>query len=291
MSLPRISKKARLSAAIAMTLFSASVSTVYALPTGGEVQSGTAEIKQNGSEMNINQGSDRVAIDWTNFDIAHGETVNFNQPGADSIALNRVIGNDVSQIYGSLTANGQVFLINPNGVLFGKGASVDVGGLYASTANVNDNFMKEFGGSTGNFNLSIDDANKAAIINQATINAKIKDEGGIVVLHAANVDNEGKIQTGNGGKVQLAAGKTLNINYDSAKINFTVDGGLSEANVLNAGTISAQNGVIAMTVRGADKVLSSVVNTEGAKLEAKGLAVNEKGEIVLDAGTGITAIS
>lgn len=131
MSLPRISKKARLSAAIAMTLFSASVSTVYALPTGGEVQSGTAEIKQNGSEMNINQGSDRVAIDWTNFDIAHGETVNFNQPGADSIALNRVIGNDVSQIYGSLTANGQVFLINPNGVLFGKGASVDVGGLYA----------------------------------------------------------------------------------------------------------------------------------------------------------------
>lgn len=291
MSLPRISKKARLSAAIAMTLFSASVSTVYALPTGGEVQSGTAEIKQNGSEMNINQGSDRVAIDWTNFDIAHGETVNFNQPGADSIALNRVIGNDVSQIYGSLTANGQVFLINPNGVLFGKGASVDVGGLYASTANVNDNFMKEFGGSTGNFNLSIDDANKAAIINQATINAKIKDEGGIVVLHAANVDNEGTIQTGNGGKVQLAAGKTLNVNFDSAKINFTVDGGLSEANVLNAGTISAQNGVIAMTARGADKVLSSVVNTENARLEAKGLAVNEKGEIVLDAGTGITAIS
>ncbi|MBE6097941.1 MAG: filamentous hemagglutinin N-terminal domain-containing protein [Schwartzia succinivorans] len=291
MSLPRISKKARLSAAIAMTLFSASVSTVYALPTGGEVQSGTAEIKQNGSEMNINQGSDRVAIDWTNFDIAHGETVNFNQPGADSIALNRVIGNDVSQIYGSLTANGQVFLINPNGVLFGKGASVDVGGLYASTANVNDNFMKEFGGSTGNFNLSIDDANKAAIINQATINAKIKDEGGIVVLHAANVDNEGTIQTGKGGKVQLAAGQKLNVNFDSTKINFTVDGGLSEANVLNAGTISAQNGVIAMTARGADKVLSSVVNTEGARLEAKGLAVNEKGEIVLDAGTGITAIS
>ena len=66
---------------------------------------------------------------------------------------------------------------------------------------------------------------------------------------------------------------------------------MSEANVLNAGTISAQNGVIAMTARGADKVLSSVVNTEGARLEAKGLAVNEKGEIVLDAGTGITAIS
>lgn len=294
MSLPRISKKARLSAAIAMTLFSASVSTVYALPTGGEVQSGTAEIKQNGSEMNINQGSDRVAIDWTNFDIAHGETVNFNQPGADSIALNRILGNDATQIYGTLNANGQVFLINPNGVLFGKGASVDVGGLYASTANVNDTFMKEFGNNTDKFSLEIGKDNTAAIINQAkitAINDKLKNEGGLVVLHAANVDNEGTIQTGKGGKVQLAAGKTLNINYDSAKINFTVDGGLSEANVLNAGTISAQNGVIAMTARGADKVLSSVVNTEGAKLEAKGLAVNEKGEIVLDAGTGITAIS
>ena len=294
MSLPRISKKARLSAAIAMTLFSASVSTVYALPTGGEVQSGTAEIKQNGSEMNINQGSDRVAIDWTSFNIANGETVNFNQLGADSIALNRVTGNDVSQIYGRLNANGQVFLINPNGVLFGKGASVDVGGLYASTANVNDTFMKEFGNNTDKFSLEIGKDNTAAIINQATITAindKLKNEGGLVVLHAANVDNEGKITTGKGGKVQLAAGQKLNVNFDSAKINFTVDGGLSEANVLNAGTISAQNGVIAMTARGADKVLSSVVNTENAKLEAKGLTVNEKGEIVLDAGTGITAIS
>ena len=294
MSLPRISKKARLSAAIAMTLFSASVSTVYALPTNGTVRSGDAGITTTGDTMNVTQTTDRAAIDWTSFDIAANETVNFVQPNANSIALNRVTGNDVSEIYGVLNANGQVFLINPSGVLFGKGASVDVGGLYASTANVNDNFMKEFGGSTGNFNLSIDDANKAAIINQAkitAINDKLKNEGGLVVLHAANVDNEGKITTGKGGKVQLAAGQKLNVNFDSAKINFTVDGGLSEANVLNAGTISAQNGVIAMTARGADKVLSSVVNTEGAKLEAKGLAFNEKGEIVLDAGTGITAIS
>jgi filamentous hemagglutinin family protein len=241
--------------------------------------------------MNITQTTDRAAIDWTSFDIASNEHVNFNQRGADSIALNRVTGNDVSQIYGSLTANGKVFLINPNGVLFGKGASVDVGGLVASTAKVDDTFMKGFGTSTGDFALNIEENNTAAIINQAFINEKLKNEGGLVVLHAANVDNEGKITTGKGGKVQLAAGQKLNVNFDSAKINFTVDGGLSEANVLNAGTISAQNGVIAMTARGADKVLSSVVNTEGAKLEAKGLAVNEKGEIVLDAGTGITAIS
>ena len=299
MSLPRISKKARLSAAIAMSLFSASVSTLYAMPADGVVKSGDATISPVvDNTMNINQTTDRVAIDWTSFDIAHGETVNFNQPGADSIALNRINGNDATQIYGTLNANGQVFLINPHGVLFGKGASVDVGGLYASTANVNDAFMKEFGNNKDGFSLEIDKDNTAAIINQATINAKIKDEGGLVVLHAANVvlhaanvDNEGTITTDKGGKVQLAAGKTLNINYDSAKINFIVDGGLSEANVLNAGTISAQNGVIAMTARGADKVLSSVVNTENATLEAKRLGVNEKGEIFLDAGTGVVGIS
>lgn len=292
LSLKRISKNARLSAAIAMTLFSASVSTVYALPTDGKVQSGTAkfETSNDNTVMDITT-SDRVAIDWTSFDIASGETVNFKQPGADSIALNRIIGEDASQIYGALNANGKVFLINPNGVLFGRDAQVNVGGLVASTAKVDDTFMKDFGTSTGGFALNIEEKNTAAIINQAVINAKIKDEGGLVVLHAANVENDGTITTDKGGKVQLAAGKTLNINYDSAKINFTVDGGLSEANVLNAGTISAQNGVIAMTARGANDVLSSVVNTENAKLEAKRLAVNEKGEITLDAGTGVLGIS
>lgn len=310
MSLPRISKKARLSAAIAMTLFSASVSTVYALPTGEQVNSADATISRSadGTTMDINQHVDRVSIDWQTFDIASGETVNFNQKSTD-IALNRIIGNDASQIYGHLNAGGQVFLINPNGILFGRGAQVNVGGLVASTANVDDTSIEAFK-STGNISLSIGNDkldptkdNTAAIINQATINAKINEEGGLVVLHAANVENSaivkddknvetgGKITVGKGGTVRLVAGKTLNINYDSAKINFIVDGGLSEANVLNAGTISAQNGVIAMTARGADKVLSSVVNTENAKLEAKGLTVDEKGEIILDAGTGITAIS
>ena len=111
MSLPRISKKARLSAAIAMTLFSASVSTVYALPTGEQVQSGKAEFTRGESSLDIDQKTDRVAIDWTSFDIAANEKVNFVQPNANSIALNRVTGNDVSEIYGALNANGKVFLL------------------------------------------------------------------------------------------------------------------------------------------------------------------------------------
>lgn len=286
MRLQRIGKNARLAAAIAMTLFSASVSAVYAMPTDGVVKSGEATISSVvDNTMNINQTTDRVAIDWTSFDIAANEKVNFAQPNANSIALNRVIGDDVSEIYGALNANGKVFLINESGILFGEGASINVSGLVASTGELKD--LTKFGKGQ-DFLLETKQANAAAVINRADIKARIDEEGGLVVLHASNVENHGTIKTGNGGIVQLAAGKKLNINYDSDKINFTVtvaEGKLNAANVLNAGTISAQNGIIAMTARGADNVISSVVNTDSARLEAKGLAVNEKGEIILEAGT------
>ncbi|MCR5559271.1 MAG: filamentous hemagglutinin N-terminal domain-containing protein, partial [Schwartzia sp.] len=288
MRLQRIGKKVGLSAAVAMTLFSASVSTVYALPTDGTVKSGKAAITTAGDVMNI-ETSDRVAIDWKTFNIEKNETVNFIQPNANSIALNRVTGNEMSHIYGNLNANGKVFLINGAGVLFGEGASINVGGLVASTGELNDNVMTNFNKGY-DYSLTID--KNASIINQtkiAAINDKIRDEGGLVVLHAANVTNEGTIQTGNGGIVQLDACKKLNINYDSDKINFTVTvdekSGLKAADVLNAGTISAQNGIIAMTARSADRFYSSVVNQASARLEAKGLAKNEKGEIILAAET------
>ena len=299
MRLQRIGKNARLAAAIAMTLLSAGVSTVYALPTNGTVKSGEAVITTTGDTMNITQTTDRAAIDWTSFDIAANETVNFAQPNANSIALNRVTGNDVSEIYGALNANGKVFLLNTSGILFAEGASINVNGLVASTGelkdinNTNNLFDVTKFADGKDFVLEVQNDHgkpeNPAVINRANINARINEEGGLVVLHAINVENHGTIKTGNGGIVQLAAGKKLKVNYDSDKVNFavTVDdkSGLKAADVLNAGTISAQNGIIAMTARGADKVISSVVNTDGARLEAKGLAVNEKGEIILEAGT------
>ena len=300
MRLQRIGKNARLAAAIAMTLFSASVSAVYAMPTDGVVKSGEATISSVvDNTMNINQTTDRVAIDWTSFDIAANETVNFVQPNANSIALNRVKGNDVSEIYGALNANGKVFLLNTSGILFAEGASINVNGLVASTGelkdinNTNNLFDVTKFADGKDFVLEVQNDHgkpeNPAVINRTNINARINEEGGLVVLHAINVENHGTIKTGNGGIVQLAAGKKLKVNYDSDKVNFavTVDdkSGLKAADVLNAGTISAQNGIIAMTARGADKVISSVVNTDRARLEAKGLAVNEKGEIILEAGT------
>jgi len=113
-------------------------SPTSAAPTGGSVTSGTASIDQSGAVTNINQSSNRATINWQGFSVGQGETVNFNQPSASSITLNRVIGNEQSFIQGAVNANGQVFIINSNGVLFAPGSQVNTGGLVASTLDITD---------------------------------------------------------------------------------------------------------------------------------------------------------
>lgn len=105
----------------------------YALPQGGAVVGGQATLQAQGAGLVVQQHSPRAAIDWRSFGVAAGESVRFVQPGAHAVALNRVTGAEASAILGRLDANGQVFLLNPNGVLFGRGAQVQVGGLLAST--------------------------------------------------------------------------------------------------------------------------------------------------------------
>ena len=114
----------------------------FAGPAGGQVTAGSATINQAGSATTINQTSNKAAIDWAKFSVGSSESVRFNQPGASSITLNRVTGAESSAIMGKVSANGQVFILNPNGVLFGAGAQVNVGGLVASTLRLdNANFM------------------------------------------------------------------------------------------------------------------------------------------------------
>ena len=103
-----------------------------ALPSGGNVVAGQAEITTNGTRMDITQDSQRAIINWQGFDIGSDAQVNFAQPGQSSVTLNRVSGATASRIEGQLTANGQVFLVNPNGVLFGGGARVNASALVAS---------------------------------------------------------------------------------------------------------------------------------------------------------------
>lgn len=262
-------------ALLVMSALSLGASSVDAMPEGGVIRSGEGAASQNGREMTIRQDSGRLAMDWTNFNVGKDETVRFQQPGKDALALNRVTGNQQSVIDGSLLSNGHVLLVNPNGVVIGKNASIDVGGLVASTAHVKDNFMKDFGNSTGSFNLG--GVSDGKIINEGTINA----EGGLVALHAAKVENSGTI-TSNGGSVLMAAADTLTLTPDTdGKLNFTVDGKVAEASALNKGAITADGGTIVMTADSASDVMSTVVNNEGT-LQARTLRKNEKGQILLE---------
>lgn len=262
-------------ALLVMSALSLGASSVDAMPEGGVIRSGEGAVTQNGKEMTIRQDSGRLAMDWTNFNVGKDETVRFQQPGKDALALNRVTGNQQSVIDGSLLSNGHVLLVNPNGVVIGKNASIDVGGLVASTAHVKDNFMKEFGNSTGAFTLG--GVSDGKIINEGTINA----EGGLVALHAAKVENSGTI-TSNGGSVLMAAADTLTLTPDTdCKLNFTVDGKVAEASALNKGAITADGGTIVMTADSASDVMSTVVNNEGT-LQARTLRKNEKGQILLE---------
>lgn len=264
-------------ALLVMSALSLGASSVDAMPEGGVVRSGSGSVTQNGKEMTIRQDSGRLAMDWTGFSVGKDETVRFQQPGKDALALNQVTGNQQSVIDGSLLSNGHVLLVNPNGVVIGKNASIDVGGLVVSTAQVKDNFMKEFGNSTGAFSLG--GVSDGKIINEGTIQA----EGGLVALHAAKVENSGTI-TNKGGSVVMAAADKLTLTPDAdGKLNFTVDGKAAEASALNKGAITADGGTILMTADSASDVMSTVVNNSG-NLQAKTLRKNEKGQILLEGG-------
>ena len=253
--------------------------TAYAMPTGGQIQSGQGTIAQNGKNMTVTQQSGKMAVDWTQFNIARDEAVKFAQPGRDAVALNRITGGQKSVIDGALSANGNLFLVNPNGVVFSKTSSIEVGSLVASTAQLSDTFMKSFAGSTANLNLTIGEGNNSAILNEGTITA----QGGLVALHAAQVENTGTISNP-GGTVALAAAKQLTLSPDSdGKLNYAVDGELAQAKALNSGRIQADGGYVVMTAKSADDVLGTVVNNTGT-IEAKTLRQDEKGQILLDGG-------
>ena len=270
------------SAAVAIAIMAMSLhsSSVQAMPEQGKVVAGQGEIaRPDDKTMVINQKTDRLALDWQKFNIAKDEKVHFDQNSKSAIAINRVVGDGRSIIDGSLSATGNVFVINPNGVLFGKNSSVDVGGLVASTAHVTDDDLKNFTQGKGDLGLQIAAGREASVINAGTIKA----EGGLVALHATTVENTGTIAN-EGGTTALAAAKNLNIAADTAgKLNFTVNGRLANAKALNSGMLQSDGGYIVMTAKSAGDVMSTVVNNTGI-IEAKTLHTNDKGEILLDGG-------
>ena len=257
--------------AIAISLVTAHLQAAD-LPTGGNIVGGSGSISQDGNSLNVQQNSDKLITNWDSFDIGAGHTVNFYQPGSNSVALNRVIGEDASAIYGNLNANGKVFLINPNGVLFGQGAAVNVGALVASTLSLSD---EDF--NNGDYQFQ-GDGNNAAVINRGTLNA---DQGAVALL-GGQVSNHGIIQA-NQGTVALAAGDKITLDFaGDGLLNVTVDEGTLNALVENHQLVRANGGQVIMTANATNALLQTVVNNTGI-VEAQTLD-NQSGTIVLKGG-------
>ncbi|EPD0210839.1 filamentous hemagglutinin N-terminal domain-containing protein [Salmonella enterica] len=244
------------------------------LPTGGQIVGGQGNISTSGNQMTIHQQTQNMATNWHSFDIGKNNTVQFVQPDSSSVALNRVTGASGSQIMGTLKANGQVFILNPNGVLFGKDARVNVAGLVASTKNINTaDFMK------GQYTLSGEGNPGSQVVNQGSLTTS---KGGYIVLAGERVSNSGTVTT-TGGKTVLAAGETVTLQLDNGGLtSVSVDGSVVNALVENRGLISASNGQVYLTAKGRGMLLNTVVNNSGT-IEAKGLE-SRGGEIVLNGG-------
>ena len=266
--------------AAAGALGAAAPLAVLANPTGGQVVGGTATIGSAGANgVVITQGSQKAIINWQQFSVGSNEYVQFIQPNSSSVVLNRVIGSNPSNIFGNIIANGQVFLVNANGVYFAPGASIDVQGLVASTLDLNDaDFMAGryvFSKPTG--------ASDAGVVNDASIHAG---PGGYVVLAGDYAQNGGAIvaQTG---RVYLAAGNAATLTFDNnGLISYVVDGKtLSRlAGVSNTGVIAANGGLVVMTADVANTLTATAVNNSGF-ITAHSVS-QEGGEIVLSAQGG-----
>ncbi|TCV92330.1 filamentous hemagglutinin family protein [Luteibacter rhizovicinus] len=245
---PRLAKTL-LAAALAL----GSSGQVLADQTGGQIVAGTGSIVHNGATTTISQASQHLSLNWQSFDIAANETVNFVQPGANSIAVNRILGNSASEIYGHLNANGQVWLINPNGVLFGKGAQVNVGGLVASTLDTADASM-----SSNKRSFSGD--GKGSVVNLGSINVA---PGGYVALLGNRVSNQGTISA-RMGSVAMGAGSAVTLTFDANQlVSIQVDKSTLDNLAENRQLIQADGGRVFMTAGAADSLLTSTVNNTG----------------------------
>lgn len=259
---------------------------LMANPKGGEVVMGQAAInKESDTKTTISQTSDKAVINWQQFNIGLAEHTQFVQPSKSAVTLNRVKGQDPSLILGKMSANGQVFLVNPNGIVFGKDSRIDVSALVASTADItNENFM------AGLYRFNIPGIPSAQIINYGSINVE---QGGLVALVAPHVYNQGYIAA-KLGRVVLAGSDiftldlygddliSLQISDELLAYAQTADGQSLKQIVSNSGTIQADGGYVLLTTDVAKDVLDQVINMDGYIIAQS--AEEKNGTIVLKGG-------
>ncbi|MGV8400891.1 two-partner secretion domain-containing protein [Pseudomonas aeruginosa] len=251
--------------------------SAQALPVDPAITHGTGVIATSvdGKTMTINQQTDKLITQWKDFSVGADERVSFQQPNSQSIALNRVVGSNGSAIHGKLDSNGKVFLVNPNGIVFGAGSQSNVGSLIASTRALGDGDFLE-----GNYRFEGTSSAPIAVSDGAQIIAA----GGNVALLANTVVNDGLVQATRG-RVALAAGDQFRVSFDNNDLlNLQVDGASMGALVKNGGVLRAEGGQVLMTARANGELHNAVVNNQGV-IEARGLN-NVGGQIILDAGLG-----
>ncbi len=258
----------RRAAAVTLGLVSMSAMAADILPTGGTVVAGNAAISQSGSAMTINQSTNKAVIDWQSFSVGQNNSVTFIQPTATSVALNRVLGTDVSLIQGRISANGIVAIENPNGILFTQTAQVNTGGLIASTLKFSlPDFM------AGEYKLAGTSSN--AIVNQGNITVA---NGGTAAFVAAKISNTGNI-TANSGNVLMGAGSVVTLDL-GGPVKLEVKQAAIDALIENGGAIKADGGLVYLRAHAAGELATTVINNTGV-IEAHTLATGEKGQIYL----------
>ena len=270
-------------------------------PADGVVRGGAATIAQSGTITTITQTTDRAVIDWRSFNIAANETVTFAQPGVASAVLNRVTGGQFSSLQGALNANGQVFLVNPNGVMIGNGATINVGSFVASTANIsNTAFMRDTTAAGGKyaFDELASGAATASIVNAGTITVA---EGGMVALVAPGVRNSGVI-TARLGTIELASATHFTLDlFGDDLIRLALGDSVAGSLVDNAGSaltsqvsaggqLTADGGrIVLLSVPAAAGIVNEAINLSGV-LQARSVGVNQLGEISLLANQGTVVL-
>jgi filamentous hemagglutinin family protein len=286
----------------ALAVLAAWGNIAFAGPLGGQVVSGSATVRSSGTQTDIIQTTPRAVIDWRQFDLGRGESVHFRQPDASSSTLNRVTGGDPSRILGTITANGQVILLNPNGVLFGREARVDTAGLVVSTSQLGSaDFM------AGRLNFTAPERVGAgaasttigSIVNEGTITVR---DGGLAALVAPHVRNDGVIRadlgrvvlaSGSSFTVDLAGDGLLSLALRDADLQSLSDaqGRAVTALVDNTGALLAPGGrVVVMTPAFASRLLDQAINLGGV-VRADSASRDATGAITLSAANGAVALT
>ncbi len=227
-------------------------------PTGGKIVHGTGTIENVDNVLTVTTGTRRSVIDWQTFSIGPDEITRFIQPSSDSSVLNRVLANEPSLLLGRLESNGQVFLINPFGILVGEGAAIDVAGFVASTLDLGLHDYLE-----GRFRFS-GGSSAAPIVNQGRI---VTPEGGSIYLVAPEIENSGLLSAP-GGEVLLAAGRELRL-VDTGTPGVTVVLTGAPGDVTNVGQVLVDAGTVGMAgalVRNSGVVDAGSMVREGGRI-------------------------